>query len=67
MQHSDKKRGSETPQHEASATSKATLEEIEKSEADSNSSNAHDADQAKVPSPDGSFDENKELRDTDPM
>ena len=44
------------------ATSKETLEDLEKNE----ESVSDNADEANMPSPDGAFDESKELKDADP-
>jgi len=52
----------DTKKRQDDATSKDTLEDIEKSEADTD--NANDAD---GPSPDGTLDEPDELHDADPM
>ena len=63
---SDKRWEAETSDREAEATSKETLEELEDETAfDSTNSTKNDA--LKVPSPDGSFDDTKELKDADPM
>ena len=45
------------------ATSKETLEDLEKNE----KSVSDESDEAKVPSPDGAFDEADELKKTDPV
>jgi hypothetical protein len=68
MQESKSKKSWETEasEREAEATSKETLKELEDEKA-SNSTNSTTSEASEVPSPDGSFDDPKELRDADPM
>ena len=63
---SDKRWEAETSEREAEATSKETLEELE-DETASDATNSTNNETSKVPSPDGSFDDTKELKDADPM
>ena len=56
----------EASKREAEATSKETLEEFE-DERVSDSTNSTNNGASQVPSPDGSFDDAKELKDADPM
>ena len=54
----------ELAQREQEATTKETLKDVEEKEKNRTASDeSHD----KPPSPDGSFDENRELKDADPV
>jgi hypothetical protein len=48
---------------ESDATSKATLEDLEKSEKISDSKSEHESDDSEIPSPDGSNDETRRQSD----
>ena len=50
-------------QREQEATTKETLKDVEEKEKNRTPSDAHD----KPPSPDGAFDEHRELKDADPV
>jgi hypothetical protein len=68
MQESKSKKSweAEASKREAEATSKETLEELEDEKA-SDASDSTNNEASKVPSPDGAFDDAKELKDADPM
>lgn len=51
-------------ERDAEATDKETLDDLEEA---FGSGNSEQKDQKNVPSPDGSFDEGKELEEADPM
>ncbi|HKE55456.1 MAG TPA: hypothetical protein VKB46_02100 [Pyrinomonadaceae bacterium] len=57
------KTSEEIKERDSEATSKKTLREVQKSE----KSFEAEKDDAKVPSPDGSFSEHEELKDSDPL
>jgi hypothetical protein len=59
------KKNNDLAEREAEATEKETLKDLE--ESFGSSDDAKQPDNKKVPSPDGSFDEGKELEQADPM
>ena len=64
MQHRAPKKNNELAEREAEATEKETLKDLEES---FGSADSKQGDNRRVPSPDGSFDEGKELEQADPM
>jgi hypothetical protein len=64
MENRRPKHDDELSEREAEATEKETLKDLEESFGSSDSKGTSDK---KVPSPDGSFDEGKELDQADPM
>jgi hypothetical protein len=52
---------------DSEATSKQTLEDLEETEKISNSTSESPAENSNVPSPDGTLDEPRELKDAGPM
>ena len=64
MENRAPKQNEELAEREAEATEKETLKDLEES---FGSAESKETDDGKVPSPDGSFDEGKELEEADPM
>jgi len=64
MESRSPKQNTDLKEREAEATEKETLKDLEES---FGSSDLDETDEGKVPSPDGSFDEDDELKGSDPM
>ena len=61
------KQGVANPDRLPDATSKETLEDLEKNEKVSDSRSEHESDNSETPSPDGTNDERREPDDAGPM